>query len=88
MQALAGAGALLCQGVEIPVAYDLVQSSPTSGHSAEGQLFGDPGELQKVWAMGGCGLRLESGRVIRVVLQDCEVRGAADLVVISPMDWD
>jgi hypothetical protein len=88
MRAVAGSGALLCQGAEIPVAYDLVQSPPQSRHTAEGQLFGDPGDLHRVWAMGACGLRLESGRVIRVVLQDCEVSGAADAVVTSAMDWD
>ena len=85
MNSAAGVGALLIQGREIPVEYDLIQSSAQKGFSAEGQVFGDADALRAAFSAGPCQLRLKSGGVTQAVLLDCDTHGAADIRIIGPM---
>ena len=87
MRAMAGAGALLCRGREVPVTYDLVER-PAGGHySAEGDVFGDAQALVEVYNMGPCDLLLETGRVARAVLVVCHLHGAAEVRIAGALAW-
>jgi hypothetical protein len=87
MKAMAGAGALLTQGHELPVAYDFVQCPATSRWTAEGEVFGDAQSLVDAYNAGPCDLRLESGRLAKIVLVSCHLHGAAEARIASPLDW-
>jgi hypothetical protein len=87
MKAIAGAGALLSHGQEIPVTYDLVESAASSRFSAEGEVFGDARALIDVYNTGPCNLLLETGRAVQVVLVVCHLHGAAEVRVKGPVKW-
>jgi hypothetical protein len=87
MNAIAGAGALLYRGQEVPVTYDLVQSPAQSRFSAEGEVFGEARALIEVFNSGPCNLRLETGRAVQVVLIVCHLHGAAEVRVSGPVQW-
>lgn len=86
MKARAGVGALLSNGQEIPVEYDLIQSQGRAGVFAEGTVFGDAHALFGVFSTGPCILRLESGEPVHVFLEDCRSSaGVADIRVTDPV---
>ena len=89
MKAKAGVGALLSNGQEIPVEYDLVQSQGRDRVFAEGEVFGDAGSLFDVYTAGPCVLRLESGEPVHAFLEDCRSSaGVADIRVTDPIIWN
>jgi hypothetical protein len=88
MKAMAGAGALISRGQEIPVAYDLVQCPERSRYAAEGDVFGDARELIDVFNAGPCELLLETGRAVRAVLVACRLHGAAEVRITGPLEWN
>ena len=88
MKAQAGMGTILCGRTAVEVAYDLVQCPTTSRNAAEGQVFGDADALREAYLSGACSLRLEGGRMARIVMLDCHYSGAADIAVRGEFAWD
>jgi hypothetical protein len=88
MNATAGTGALLSDGKEIPVTYDLVEPSRRGRIKVEGQAFGDTEALGAAYHAGPCVLRLTSRRPVRAYLLDRRSsNGAADIRVTGQMRW-
>jgi hypothetical protein len=87
MRAMAGAGAVLSRGREIPVAYDFVECAGGSRYAAEGEIFGDVEALLDLYNTGPCDLRLESGGLAHIVLTSCRLHGAAEAKVAGPLGW-
>ena len=89
MKAKAGSGALLSNGQEIPVRYDIVQTEGPGSVFAEGKVFGDAHALFGVFNAGPCVLRLESGEPVHAFLEDCRSSaGEADIRVTDPIPWN
>ena len=89
MKAKAGTGALLSNGQEISVEYDLVQSQGRDRVFAEGTVFGDERALIDVFNTGPCILRLETGEPVHAFLEDCRSSGGvADIRVTDPVTWN
>lgn len=86
MKTIAGSGVLITAADQVPVTYDLSEST-RGGYAAEGTVFGASGSLRSVHLSGPCKLRLESGRLTDIVLSDCNARGIADVGVSGVMDW-
>src|SRR5665213_931796 len=89
MNATAGTGALLRDGKEIPVTYDLVEPSRRGRIKAEGQVLGDTEALFcAAYHAGPCVLRLTSGPPFRAYLLDCRSSNTvADIRVTGRMEW-
>ena len=88
MKSTSGAGVLVAHGKEIKVLYDLVQSSANPDAPIVGQIFGKADDLQQAFYAPHSLLRLANGHAASVVLQNCESRGAADVRVDGPLQWD
>ena len=87
MKSMSGAGVLVAQGKEIDVLYDLVQNDAVEP-VVVGQIFGEADALQYALHASHPVLRLANGHAATVVLQNCDSRGAADVRVDGPIDWD
>ena len=87
MKSMSGAGVLVAQGREINVLYDLVQNDAAEP-VVVGQVFGEADALQRALHASHSILRLANGHAATVVLQNCDSRGAADVRVDGPIDWD
>ncbi len=88
MKSMSGAGVLVAQGKEIKVLYDLVQTDAPGETGVVGQVFGEADALQYALHSSQSVLRLANGHAASVVLQNCDSRGAADVKVEGPIDWD
>jgi hypothetical protein len=87
MKTLAGSGALISGGREVPVRYDLLKVEGHRRHFAEGLVFGETGPSIEVFHNGPCVLRLESGRAVHAYLEDCRSSsGVADVRVTDPIE--
>lgn len=86
MKTIAGSGTLITRAGQVPVTYDLKESSSKT-YTAEGTVYGASGSLRPVYLAGPCKLRLETGRVTEVVLLDCNAHGVADIGAMGPIDW-
>lgn len=88
MKSTSGAGVLVACGRQIHILYDLVQPDRPEGAPVVGQIFGDAEALHDAFYAAGSTLRLANGRTASIVLQNCESRGAADVRIVGPMQWD
>ena len=79
---------MLSDGKEIPVMYDLVETSRPGRIKGEGQVFGDIEALIAAYHAGPCRLRLEGGKAVGAYLLDCRsTAGVADIRITGKIKW-